>query len=241
MCWRPGFGPPPLLRAQRQNSPAAQFLVLILCLKESQVLGEYLSAFIHVFFYPLAYILIMTTERSKRETVFPGSAQWSRTFRSESHDKPKSRTLGRSTLTHDRESKRLVPRINLPVNPLDSNRDHLIPIKEGSPWKYYKYAFGLELGGSVAVVCKSPASNKLFAIYNVSSPDGERMVYTLRQLKHDNLLRPEEILSFQDTFYIVTEYAAISLEEVIVVRPNEIQLAAIVYQVCIPYLGGAKC
>ncbi|KAJ0137444.1 hypothetical protein HZ326_19564 [Fusarium oxysporum f. sp. albedinis] len=173
----------------------------------------------------------MTTERSKRETIFPGSTQWSRTFGLDSHNKSKSRTPGPSTLTPHREGKHLVPRINLPVNPIDSNRDHLVPVKEGSPWKYYKYAYGLELGGSVAIVCKTPATNRLFAMHNVSGPNREKMLYTLSQLKHENLLRPEEILSFEDSFYIISEYTAISLEEVIVVRPNEVQLAAIIYQV----------
>jgi hypothetical protein len=129
-----------------------------------------------------------------------------------------------------------VPRINLPVNPIDSNRDHLVPVKEGSPWKYYKYAYDLELGGSVAIVCKTPATDKLFAMHSISGPNGEKKLYTLRQLKHENLLRPEEILSFKDSFYIISEYTAISLEEVIVVRPSEVQLAAIIHQVIMPQL-----
>jgi hypothetical protein len=71
-------------------------------------------------------------------------------------------------------------------------------------------------------------------MHSVSGPDGEKKRYTLRQLKYNNLLRPEEIFSFEDSFYIISEYAAISLEEVIVVRPSEVQLAAIVHQVCMP-------
>ncbi|KAF4451415.1 Serine/threonine-protein kinase dst2 [Fusarium austroafricanum] len=174
----------------------------------------------------------MATERSKRETIFPGSTQWSRTLGSESRRESKSSIPGPSTLAPHREDKRPMRRINLPVNPIGSNRDHLVPVKEGSPWKYYKYAYDLELGGSVAIVCKTPATNKLFAMHSISGQNSEReqKLYTLRQLNHENLLRPEEILSFKDSFYIISECAAISLEEVIVVRPSEVQLAAIVHQ-----------
>lgn len=102
---------------------------------------------------------------------------------------------------------------------------------EGSPWKHYSKAFGLELGGSVAIVCKKPATFDLFAMHSCSGDRTDEKVCLLRQLKHENLLETYELFSFEDSIYIISACGAISLDDLIVARPDEVQLAAIVHQV----------
>jgi len=127
--------------------------------------------------------------------------------------------------------------ISLPVKPVSSYSAGLVPIFDGSPWKSYKQHLSLELGGSIAVVYKIPATKELFTIRSVSGPRAEEKLFLLRQLRHKNLLVSLELFSFKDELFIVSEFAAISLEELTVARPDEVQLAAIISQVCYPLLS----
>lgn len=173
----------------------------------------------------------MATGKEKRETVFPGSNQWSGIFGSASSRVSNAAVLELPNTVHTRRDKQQALRINLPVTPADAYTDQLVSVKEGSPWKHYRNAYGLELGGYVAVVCKTPATSELYAMHSFSGSSSERKLYMLRQLKHRNLLRPEEIFSFEGSFYVISEYTAISLEDLTLARPNQIQLATIVHQV----------
>ena len=107
----------------------------------------------------------------------------------------------------------------------------LIPVTDRSPWRHYRNAYGLELGGSVAIVCKTPATEKLFSMHSFSGPTRDEKLHMLQQLKHENLLSQEEIFCFEESIYVISEYTAISLKGVTLVLPTEIQLAAIVHQV----------
>lgn len=181
----------------------------------------------------------MATEKGKRETIFPGSYERTGVFGSKSSSASKLELLDSPTATNIRRTRHQTPLINLPVNPAAPYGDQLVPIKEGSPWRHYKNAYGLELGGPVSIVCTTPATSKLFAMHSISGPGREKMLYMLRQLKHENLLHPEEIFSLDDSFYVISEYAAVSLDGVVVVRPSEVQLAAIVHQARITLLHKA--
>ena len=120
---------------------------------------------------------------------------------------------------------------DLPVKLVSSYDADLVPVFHGSPWKSYKQDLSLDQGGSVAVVYKTPATKELFTIRSISGPDAEEQVFMLRQLRHENLLVSHELYSFENKFFVVSELAAISLEELTVAGPDEIQLAAIAYQV----------
>lgn len=54
----------------------------------------------------------------------------------------------------------------------------------------------------------------------------------LSLLKNPNLLQYQESYLFAGSIYIVFEDADISLEEMIIARPSEVELVAILYQVC---------
>jgi hypothetical protein len=53
----------------------------------------------------------------------------------------------------------------------------------------------------------------------------------LRQFEHENIIASYETFFYQNAFYVISEHAEISCNELIVARPNEIQLAAIIHQV----------
>jgi hypothetical protein len=107
----------------------------------------------------------------------------------------------------------------------------VIPEREGSPWDRYRYSYGLELGGPVAVVRKAPATKHLFTMRSFSSFGAEEKLDRLQHLKHTNILASFDIFFYQNSYYIISEHAEISCEEFIVARPDEVQLAAIISQV----------
>lgn len=168
---------------------------------------------------------------NKRETIFPGSYNWteplSLVLANPSTPKAKLPELPNRA---DSQGGRL-RRINLPVKPIRSYKDRSVSVIEGSPWKHYRNAYGLELGGPVAVVCKTLATAKLFTMHSFSGPSREEKLYVLRQLKHENVLSPDEIFTFENSFYVISKCTAISLEGFVLVHPDEVQLAAIVHQV----------
>jgi serine/threonine protein kinase len=87
------------------------------------------------------------------------------------------------------------------------------------------------IGGQVAIVSKIPATDRLFSMHSVSGRNRTEKIDILRGLKHENLLLPVEIFVHEDSSYVITEYAAICLDDLVLVRPDEFQLAAIVTQV----------
>jgi hypothetical protein len=54
----------------------------------------------------------------------------------------------------------------------------------------------------------------------------------LRQLRHENLLTSLEFFVTNDQVFVVSELAAISLDEYTVVSLDETQLEAFIHQVC---------
>jgi len=173
-------------------------------------------------------------------TIFPGSRdQWTERFFPESASSSTSKPgISRPSNKGNNQESRF-HRIHLPVNHTGSYGDRPVPVTDGSPWRYYRNACGLDLGGSVAVVCKTPATEKLFAMHSFSGTSRDEKLHMLRQLKHGNLLSPEEIFCFEESIYVISEYTAISLKGAALVRPDEIQLAAIVHQVS-PYLLASR-
>jgi hypothetical protein len=170
-------------------------------------------------------------ENRKRDTVFPGSDQRSGNNKVSKYA-VNSNVEGSPIpgLFKPKANRLKVPRINIPINPLSSYTVP-VPLLEESPWNHYKKGYGLELGGSVAVVCKVPATGRLFTMRSCPSSGADEKLYRVRHLKHKNLLDSIEDFSFQDTFYIISEHTEISCEEFIVARPDEVQLAAIIRQV----------
>ncbi|KAH8742754.1 hypothetical protein F5883DRAFT_441842 [Diaporthe sp. PMI_573] len=167
----------------------------------------------------------------QRDTVFPGSSQWANTKRSTPTSEANVQVSAAQRSIPRPKTNPRIPRIDLPINFADPDGNRPAPVVDGSPWKHYRTAFGLELGAYVAVVCKIPAADRLFSMQSVSGLSQGEKIDMLRGLKHENLLLPEEIFTHENTSYVITEYAAISLDGLVLVRPDEAQLAAIAGQV----------
>jgi hypothetical protein len=187
----------------------------------------------------------MSSEKHKRDTVFPGSRQWKRIareprpIRDAGEPKPIRDTRNLIPVVpgfpeNVNRGNRVKLPLNLPVNPskvYESGSTGSAATIEESPWNHYKKIFELELGGSVAVVHKIPATDDLFTMRSFSPPNIEQKLYMLHQLKHRNLLASHQVFSFREKFHVISEYTQVSLEEFIVARPDEVELAAIISQV----------
>ena len=136
---------------------------------------------------------------------------------------------------------REVPRLNTSAKlntPARSNTPATLPppeafphTNEASPLVYHEKAYGIELGGSVTRVCLVPETEDMFTMRSLSGPDAKQKLNLLRRLKHVNILTLLVLFSHDNEYSIISEDAEVSLEELIIARPNEIQLAAIITQV----------
>ncbi|KAI9772441.1 MAG: hypothetical protein M1840_000644 [Geoglossum simile] len=172
----------------------------------------------------------IVSKSDKRNTIFPGSdEQVALSFFGKEPNSASDNTTPvpppKRAYTKDGRK-----RIQLPINPSTSTTE-LIPVRKRSPWDLYRKGYRLELGGSVAVVSKMPATDVSFTIRSFSGADAEEKLYMLRLLRHENVLHSYEIFSFEEDYYVVSELMSISLEAFIIARPDELELAIIIYQI----------
>ncbi|KAI9855636.1 MAG: hypothetical protein M1813_009682 [Trichoglossum hirsutum] len=170
----------------------------------------------------------------QRRSVFPGSDGY--------------KQLSETTPQSSTDSATLFPRLPLEVNVKSSlkgtkARAQLVPVHEGSPWEIYTKYYGVELGSPVVMAYKKnvtvdlsapPGPEKLlFPVRSFSGLDAEEKLYMIRQIQHENIHHSYEIFAFGNAFYVISQYVAISLDEVIAcpAYPDECQLAAIIAQV----------
>lgn len=113
----------------------------------------------------------------------------------------------------------------------------LLPLRRGSPWEYYVKAYRRELGGSVVVACKNPATFELFAVKCIVGSEVNNKAQVLRQIRQENFLTCYEIFVFDNAIFTVSECMAISLTDLngSAISPNEIQIATIIHQVSFSY------
>jgi hypothetical protein len=187
----------------------------------------------------------MAFTQRKRDTRFPGSDLFNISKElALPRDKVEATNVSEVPVPKPNYSKlnlREVPRLNTPVRlntPAKSNTPTLPPppkafphVNEASPLVYYEKAYGIELGGPVSRVCQVPETEDMFTMRSVSGPGAKQKLNLLRRLKHDNILTPLVLFSHDNEYSIISEDPEVSLEELIIARPNEIQLASIIAQV----------
>ena len=71
----------------------------------------------------------------------------------------------------------------------------------------------------------------MFSMRSISGPDAGKTLDLLGQLKHANILTVHALFSYDIEITVVYEDEEVCLEEFIIARPNEPQLAAIIAQV----------
>jgi hypothetical protein len=114
-----------------------------------------------------------------------------------------------------------------------THTDAVLEVHEGSPWNAYEEGYEIELGGhTITAERKHPASG-LVTIRKMADSATKSKLSMLRKLQQKHFVNYVEVFSFSDVTYVVSEYMAISLVELIAVSvfPKEKHVAAIVGQV----------
>jgi hypothetical protein len=157
-------------------------------------------------------------ENYKRGTIFPGSSR----KRLHYTDPLSEKVLSDPTKKYNNK-------INLSSSPSSSSRS----INTADPWETYNRGYNLQLGGSIVIASRIPITNDLYIIQTFSTQDIDKKLEKLQVFRHRNLLKLYEIFynEKQSIYHLIYEDAAVSCEDLIRVKPNELQLAAIIYQV----------
>jgi hypothetical protein len=172
-----------------------------------------------------------------RRTLFLGSEG----FNSQLQDAAQSATwLGaRRPLNNERKGRdsSTLPRASSSsVEEKAGSVESLLPIKAGDIREAYQMRYHIQLGGSVAIHQKKPATFESFGIRKISGHDEEEKqhkVYILSLIRHQSFLHCYEVFNFEQDFYTVSEDMAISCDELVSSPqyPEEVHLAAIFCQV----------
>lgn len=175
----------------------------------------------------------MASAEHKRDTRFPGSGIFNSITedlaipRYEKTEATKVAEASKQTIAERSFLK--VPTLNSPSIPLPS-RPYL-SVTKALPWSCYRKAYGIELGGFVTRVCKVPETDEMFTLRSFSGSEAQKRLNLLRRLRHNNILPTYDLFTHDDEIYVISEDTEVSLEELIIARPDESQLAAIIAQV----------
>jgi hypothetical protein len=125
--------------------------------------------------------------------------------------------------------------ILLPPDRVDDIGAEKSQVSKETPWKSYKKDHDDVLGGPVAVVYKVAEPENLFSMRTFLASGAKEKLSMIQEIKHENFLRIHEIFEFANMIYIVSERMEISLYTIVRAprHPEEIQVAAIVFQVII--------
>lgn len=118
---------------------------------------------------------------------------------------------------------RLPLRINLPnavserpiptTNITSSQPDQLSSIQVGSPWISYVSLRHLERGGQVIAAYTRKVPVRMVAVKKLLSDN----FMELRKCQHKNLLAIMQVYRFQGAFFIITDYTAATLKQIIAI------------------------
>lgn len=147
--------------------------------------------------------------------------------------------------SNDMRSRRLPPKLS-PIESLFVPEEicspeepplDLLPLRRASPWQYYTKVYRRELGGSVVVASKVPATFELFAVKCTAGSEVNDQAQALRQIRHENFLTCFEIFAYENAVFTVSECMAISLTDLngCAIPPTEVQVATIVHEVSCCY------
>ena len=214
-------------RLERSDSTKTQFLGEIRLEKQSEV----------------ALQAITSPKRNRHDD--PQSPTWWKRTRHE--EQPDSGKAGDDAgeVVHDMLPPRLPLKVKSPESLFVSQEIcsheepplYSLPLRRESPWQYYTKAYRRELGASVVVARKNPATFELFAVKCIAGSEVDDQAQTLRQVRRENFLTCYEIFVCDDAIYTVSECMAISLTDLngSAIPPNEIQIATIIHQVRCSY------
>jgi hypothetical protein len=102
-----------------------------------------------------------------------------------------------------------VPKTNIEI----SEVDQLPPVRVESPWNFYISLRHLERGGQVTVAYTRKVPVHVVVIKELVSHD----FLELRKCQHENLLAIIEVHRFQGVFFVITDYMAATLKQIIAI------------------------
>ena len=91
--------------------------------------------------------------------------------------------------------------------------DQLPPVRVESPWNLYISLRQLERGGQVTVAYTRKTPVQMVVVKELLSDN----FMELRKCQHDNLLTILEIYLFQGIYFVITDYTAVTLKQVIAI------------------------
>jgi hypothetical protein len=108
-----------------------------------------------------------------------------------------------------RFQRNLIPTTNIK----SSQPDQLSPIQVGSPWISYMSLRHLERGGQVTAAYTRKVPVHMVAVKKLLSDN----FMELRKCQHENLLAIMKVYRFQGAFFIITDYTAATLKQIIAI------------------------
>lgn len=156
-----------------------------------------------------------------RRTRFPGGTDTEKIRLLEKEEQQNESFAEKEQPTH------LPHRLPIRINPPDvvlerpvleasiktSQADPLPPVRVESPWKSYISLRHLERGGQVTVAYTRKIPVHMVVIKELFSDN----FIELRKRQHENLLAITEVYRFQGIFFVITEYTAATLKQVIAI------------------------
>jgi hypothetical protein len=166
---------------------------------------------------PTASVTSRINKSRNRQTKFPGGIGL------QPLSTPVDKSLAHS-VPGTEPTIRAPSRIPLAIRLADSLPSKPVPVmsiqKEGkepphihieSPWSVYEALHSLERGGTVTAACSKKVPVKMVAVKRVSPHQFEE----ISRCQNENLLAILEAFSFENSLFIITDYTAATLKQVI--------------------------
>lgn len=154
-----------------------------------------------------------------RHTRFPGGTELQKFSVLNEHE---------SIIESEKHNRTQIPsRLPLTINPPDATptkprptttittaqRDQPATIQAESPWKSYLSLRTLERGGEVTAACRREVPVEMVAVKKLSVG----YIKGFPKCQHENLLAILEIYRFEGTFWVITDYTAATLKQIIAI------------------------
>jgi len=131
-----------------------------------------------------------------------------------------------------------VPRLPLKANLPTSTPSKPPPTRNESPWNTYTKLRTLERGGEVTTACTCAVPVKMVIVKKLAAKKiPSDFAKEIAKCQHENLLSALELYKYEGSFFIITDYTAATLKQIIgsSSRPlNEIHISAICQQGSFP-------
>ena len=175
--------------------------------------------------FPGAGQLVSSKPRKKlniyRQTRLPGGTGLQRISIIEENEPP------RNIKAIKEEAARVPSRLPLAINPPDAAPARPPPtltirakeknqppfVRAESPWKIYTSLRTLERGGEVTAACKREVPVEMVTVKKLASD----YIKELAKCQHENLLAILELYQSEGVFFVITDYTAVTLKQIITI------------------------